>query len=195
MLHYSHITVRTVVVAALSFAATGCTDMYDTGRVKPLQESRFYPDRQSSRPLVEGTVPRGYVKEDELLYTGKVDGKLADVFPFQVTKEVVERGENRYNTFCSPCHGRLGDANGMIVQRGFPRPNSFHADSIRAKPAGHYFDVMTHGFGRMYDYSASVPVKDRWAIIGYIRALQLSRRVMVNELSETERQRIAESAR
>lgn len=178
------------LLLVLALSALGCNDMWDQAKYKPLQESVFYPDRQSSRPLVEGTVPRGHARTAELLYTGKRDGKLADLFPFEVTGSVIRRGQDRYNTFCSPCHGRTGDGGGMIVQRGFPRPNSFHSDSLRVRPAGYYFDVITNGFGRMYSYSASVPVHDRWAIIAYIRALQMSRNVAFGELREAERKEI-----
>lgn len=174
-----------VVMAALALVA--CNDMYNGNRMKPYEESRFYRDNLSARPIPEGTVARGDVRADALLYQGKINGKPADVFPFPVTTAVVHRGQDRFNTFCSPCHGRLGDGFGMIVRRGFPRPNSFLADSIRAKPVGHYFDVITNGFGRMYSYAPSVPVRDRWAIIAYIRALQLSQHVSVSGLSPAER--------
>jgi mono/diheme cytochrome c family protein len=170
---------------------SACTDMYDQPKYKPLRPSSFYADG-SSRALVEGTVARGYARTDELLYTGKIRGKLADVFPAAVTMDVVRRGQDRFNTFCSPCHGRLGNGAGMIVQRGFPKPNSFLSDSVRAKPAGYYFDVITNGFGRMYSYAPSVPVEDRWAIITYIRALQLSQRTSVGDLNDTEQKQLAE---
>jgi len=144
---------------------------------------------------MEGTVARGYARTDELMYTGKIQGRLADTFPFPVTGDVVRRGQGEFNTFCSPCHGRLGNGAGMIVQRGFPKPNSFHSDSVRTKPAGYYFDVMTNGFGRMYSYAPSVPVEDRWAIIAYIRALQLSQRVSIGDLTAREQKQMAESNR
>jgi mono/diheme cytochrome c family protein len=179
-------------LAALIVLCAGCNDMYDTGRQKPLQESKFYADGLASRPLVEGTVPRGHTRLDEHLYTGKIDGKLTDLFPFPVTADVVKRGQDQYNVFCSPCHSRIGDGRGMIVQRGFPPPNSFHSDSIRVKPAGHYFDAVTNGFGRMYSYASSITPEDRWAIVAYIRALQLSRRVRAAELQPTELNSIAQ---
>jgi len=175
--------------------ATGCNDMYDNHRLKPLEESKFYADRSSARSLLEGTVARGEARTEELLNTGRVGGKLADLLPMPVTRELLARGEDRFNTFCSPCHSRLGDGNGMIVQRGFPRPNSFHADSVRLKPAGHYFDVITNGFGRMYPYAPSIPVNDRWAIVAYVRALQLSRRIPYEELSGEEQKRLSGSRR
>ena len=192
----SHLTHHTVILALISALAglSACTDMYDQPKYRPLRPSAFYTDG-SSRPLVEGTIARGYARTDELLYTGKIQGKLADAFPFPITADVVRRGQNRFNTFCSPCHGRLGNGAGMIVQRGFPKPNSFHVDSVRAQPAGFYFDVITNGFGRMYSYGPSVTVEDRWAIIAYIRALQLSQRASVGELTYAERKRLAESTR
>jgi hypothetical protein len=180
-----------IVFVPLLLTFAGCTDMYNQPRYKPLRESKFYEDRLSARQFVEGTVARGDARTDELFSTGRIDGKLANTFPFPVTNDVVKRGQDKFNVFCSPCHGRLGDGAGMIVQRGFPKPNSFHADSVRARPVGYYFDVMTNGFGRMYSYASSVPVEDRWAIAAYIRALQLSRRVPLSELSAEEQNKIA----
>ncbi len=168
----------------------GCNDMYDTGRIKPLEKSNLFADGSSARPLPQGTVPRGYAANSDLLHTGKVDGKLADLFPFAVTDSVIQRGRNRYTTFCTPCHGRLGDGGGMIVQRGFPRPKSFTTDSLRARPAGYFFDVMTNGFGKMYSYAPSIPVHDRWAIVAYIRALQLSQGARVDELSADDKSQL-----
>ncbi len=174
----------------------GChLDMYDQPKYKPLSSSTFYADGQSSRPLIEGTVARGHVRTDELLYTGKVGGVFADRFPFPITMAELRRGQDRFNTFCSPCHGRLANGRGMVVQRGFPQPPSFLADSIAANPAGFYFDVITNGFGRMYSYAPSVPVKDRWRIVAYIRALQLSQKIPITDLPETDRRAFAEPAR
>lgn len=183
---------RLCLILLGSLLVAGCNDMYDNQKIKPLEESKFFADHRSARPLPEGTVARGYARTDALLYTGKIDSAFADKFPFPVTDAVVRRGQDQFNTFCSPCHGRLGDGGGMIVQRGFPRPNSFHADSVRTKPAGFYFDVITNGFGRMYSYAPSVSVEDRWAIIAYLRALQLSQRTPVTELTENEKQQLLE---
>ncbi len=169
---------------------TGCNDMYDTGRIKPMEKSNLFADGSSARPLPQGTVPRGSASNTDLLHTGKVNGKIADLFPLVVTDSVIQRGRNRYITFCTPCHGRLGDGGGMIVQRGFPRPNSFHMDSLRARPAGYFFDVMTNGFGKMYSYAPSIPVNDRWAIVAYIRALQLSQRAAVASLPESDKKEL-----
>ena len=168
----------------------GCTDMYDDQKMKPLEESRFFSDHLSARPLVEGTVPRDHMLLDEHFYTGKVGGKLVERFPFPITAEILKRGRDRYDVFCSPCHGRLGDGLGMIVQRGFPKPNSFHADSVSAKPVGHYFDVITNGFGVMSSYADQIPVRDRWAIIAYVRALQLSQHATLQDVPEQERKKM-----
>ena len=183
------IALRVTSMMMLVFSL-GCNDMYDTGRIKPLEKSNLFADGSSARPLPQGTVPRGYAANSDLLHTGKVDGKLADLFPFAVTDSVIQRGRNRYTTFCTPCHGRLGDGGGMIVQRGFPRPKSFTTDSLRARPAGYFFDVMTNGFGKMYSYAPSIPVHDRWAIVAYIRALQLSQGARVDELSADDKSQL-----
>ncbi len=183
---------RKLVLVCLLVAFAGCTDMWDQPKYKPMRASKFFADG-SSRPLVEGTVARGYARTDELMYTGKVNGRLADSFPFSVTQEILQRGQDRFNIFCSPCHGRLGNGDGMIVRRGFPRPNSFHADSVRSLPAGFYFDVITNGFGRMYSYAPSVAPEDRWAIVAYIRALQLSQHASVADLDPAERKQVPEA--
>jgi mono/diheme cytochrome c family protein len=156
-------------------ALAGCRqDMHDAPLYEPLEASTFFSDGGASRMLVANTVPRGFLREDELLYTGKVDGELADLFPMEVTGEVMARGRERFNVFCAPCHGPTGVGNGMIVQRGFRAPPSYHEERLREAPAGYFFDVMTNGFGAMQDYGSQVPVADRWAIAAYIRALQLS---------------------
>ena len=187
-LHKSILTVGfTVIIVVMN----GChLDMYDQPKFKPLSANRFFADSMASRPLVDGTVARGDAERDELLYTGRINGKVADVFPFPITRDVLTRGQDRYNVFCSPCHSKLGDGRGMIVQRGFPAPVSYHADSIRSKPVGFYFDVITNGYGKMFNYASSVSVRDRWAIIAYIRALQESRRVRISELPPDERERL-----
>jgi len=183
-----------LVLGALALFVYGChLDMDDQPKYKPLAASSFFSNGQSSRPLIEGTVPRGEAQPDEYLYTGKVNGQFADKFPYPVTRAVLERGQDRFTTFCTPCHGQLGDGRGMVVQRGFPQPPSYLSDSVRAEPAGFYFDVITHGFGRMYSYATSVPVHDRWAVIAYIRALQLSRRVPLSEVPDSVRKQLLES--
>ena len=174
---------RALGVAAVSLALAGCRqDMHDAPRYEPLEASPFFANGQASRQPVANTVPRGLLREDEHLYTGKVGGQLAAEFPMPVTAEVMARGQERFNIFCSPCHGRTGEGNGMIVQRGFRKPPSYHEERLRNQPVGYFFDVMTNGFGAMQDYSAQVPVADRWAIAAYIRAIQLSHNATVNDV-------------
>jgi Cytochrome C oxidase, cbb3-type, subunit III len=161
--------------ALLAVLAAGChTDMYDQPKFRPLEETSFFKDGNSARPLLPDTVARGQLNTDELLETGTLHGEPADVFPFPVTARVLRHGQEQFNIFCSPCHGRVGDGRGMIVQRGFKQPPSYHTDRLRQAPAGHFFDVITNGFGAMYDYRSRISPETRWAIIAYIRALQLS---------------------
>jgi mono/diheme cytochrome c family protein len=149
-------------------------DMQNQPKFIPLRENQFYADGRSARPQVEGTIARGQLEDDPLLYTGKVNGLEADQFPFAITDKDLARGRERFNIYCSPCHSQLGDGNGMIVQRGFKKPPSYFEPRLLKAPVGHFFNVMTNGWGAMGDYSAQVPVADRWRIAAYIRALQLS---------------------
>jgi mono/diheme cytochrome c family protein len=170
-----------VVCASLVFA--GCRqDMHDAPSYDPLQATDFFADGRASRTPVANTVARGQLREDEHLYEGKTDGQLATTFPMPVTAAVMARGQERFNVFCSPCHGRTGAGNGMVVQRGFRAPPSYHEERLRQAPAGYFFDVMTNGFGAMSDYAAQVPVADRWAIAAYIRALQFSQRASIDDV-------------
>lgn len=174
---------RLVMIVVLSGVLAACRqDMHDAPRYEPFEASTFFTDGTSSRTLVANTVARGQLREDEHLFTGKVGGQLATEFPMPVTAETMARGQERFNVFCAPCHGRTGDGNGMIVQRGFRQPPSYYEDRLVNAPVGYLFDVMTNGFGAMQDYAAQVPVADRWAIAAYIRALQLSRRATVNDV-------------
>ena len=178
--------------AALLLAAvtlSGCRqDMQDQPRFIPLRPSGFFDDGRSERPLIEGTVARGHLNDDLALYTGKgADGKPLDTFPFPVTKDVVARGQERFNVYCSPCHDRTGYGDGMVVRRGFRHPPSYHTDQIRDLANGFIFDVITNGFGAMPDYAAQIPVRDRWAIVSYIRALQLSQNATLNDLPAEDR--------
>jgi mono/diheme cytochrome c family protein len=154
----------------------GCRqDMHDQPKFKPLAESDFYADLRSARPPVDGTVARGDLREDAYLYTGKIGDDPGDYMPFPVNADLLARGQQRYNIYCAPCHSRTGDGNGVIPSRGFPRkPPSFHADRLRKVPLGYVFDVITNGFGAMPDYASQINPQDRWAIVAYIRALQLS---------------------
>ncbi len=182
-----------LAAAAILLACAGCRqDMHVQPRYNPYDPTDFFEDGQSARMPVAGTVPRGDLTlgPDELLLTGKVNGQPGTAFPFPVTKEVMERGQERFNIYCSPCHGFAGDGDGMIVQRGFRHPPSFHQDRLRNVPVGYFFEVITNGFGVMYPYGYRVPPSDRWAIIAYIRALQYSRQVSINDVTEAERQKL-----
>jgi mono/diheme cytochrome c family protein len=157
------------------WALAGCRqDMHDQPRFKPLAKSDFYSDMRSARPQVDGTIARGQLHEDTYFYTGKVGNKPGDYMPFPVTDQVLARGQERFNIYCAPCHSRVGDGKGMIVQRGFTTPPSYHTDRLRKAPLGYFFDVMTYGFGAMPEYASQIPAQDRWDIVAYIRALQLS---------------------
>jgi mono/diheme cytochrome c family protein len=138
----------------------------------------------ASRPLVANTVARGHLQEDEAFYTGKIGTNLLVSFPISITRDVLLRGQERFNIYCSPCHGRTGEGNGMIPQRGFPPPPSYHIDRLRQAPVGHFFDVITHGYGVMYSYETRVEPKDRWAIAAYIRVLQASRNATIADVPE-----------
>ena len=174
---------RALAVVLVSLALAGCRqDMHDAPRYEPLEASTFFANGQASRALVANTVPRGLLREDTHLNEGRVDGQLATTFPMAVTPAVMQRGQERFNVFCSPCHGRTGSGNGMVVQRGFRAPPSYHEERLRNAPVGYFFDVMTNGFGAMQDYASQVPVADRWAIAAYIRALQLSQRATLADV-------------
>jgi mono/diheme cytochrome c family protein len=166
------------VIAVLSIIAltSACRlDMHVQPRENPLSRSDFFADQRSARPLVEGTVARGQLHEDTYFYTGKIGSNPGDVMPFPVTKDVLERGRERYNIYCAPCHSRVGDGNGFIPSRGFTRmPPSYHIPRLQKAPLGYFFDVMTNGFGIMPDYASQISPEDRWKIVAYIRALQLS---------------------
>jgi cbb3-type cytochrome c oxidase subunit III len=159
----------------LTFSTACRLDMHVQPRQNPLSRSDFYPDQRSARTPVEGTVARGQLREDTYFYTGKIGNTPGDVMPFSVTKGVLERGRERYNIFCAPCHSRLGDGNGFVPSRGFARkPPSYHIPRLQKAPLGYFFDVITNGFGIMPDYASQIPPQDRWDIVAYIRALQLS---------------------
>jgi hypothetical protein len=175
-----------------SVLAAGCRqDMHDQPKFIPLRQSDFHSDARSARPIVDGTVARGLLRDDDLLETGKVNGQDATEFPFPVTAQVLARGRERYDIFCAPCHDRTGRGNGMVVRRGYRQPPSYHIDRLRQAPVGHYFDVITNGFGAMPDYRAQVPVRDRWAITAYIRALQLSEHATLAEVPPDQRDALA----
>ena len=187
-----------LLLSAYCLLSAGCRyDMQDQPRYKAYKESTFFPDNRASRDLPDGTVARGKLKENKAFYTGKVDNPNPnaqvqtttdasgntlvssfpndiDEFPIPVTKELVDRGQERFNIYCIVCHGPTGNGDGMIVRRGFPKPPTYHDDRLRNAPVGHFFDVITNGWGKMNSYAYQVPPADRWAIVAYIRALQTS---------------------
>ena len=188
-----------LLLAAFCLLASACGvrfDMQDQPRYKTYKKSDFFIDNRASRNLPEGTVARGFLKEDKAMHTGKIDNPNLNVqvqtttdgsgntlvssfpndideFPVPVTKELVDRGQDRYNIYCIVCHGPVGNGNGMIVRRGFPQPPTYHDDRLRNAPVGHFFDVMTNGWGRMNSYADKLSAADRWAVVAYIRALQV----------------------
>jgi mono/diheme cytochrome c family protein len=172
----SSTTVSFAAVLVLLVLCSACRlDMQVQPRVNPLAKSDFFPDQRSARPPVEGTVARGQLREDTYFYTGKIGNTPGDYMPFPVTREVLDRGRERYNIFCAPCHSRIGDGNGFVPSRGFARkPPSYHIPRLQKAPVGYFFDVITEGFGTMPDYSSQIPARDRWNIVAYVRALQLS---------------------
>jgi mono/diheme cytochrome c family protein len=164
-----------VLLGVLMLTSSCRIDMHVQPRENPLSRSDFFPDQRSERPPVDGTVARGQLRADTYFYTGKIGVNPGDYLPFPATKEVLERGRERYNIFCAPCHSRLGDGNGFVPSRGFSRkPPSYHIPRLQKAPLGYFFDVMTNGFGIMPDYRSQIEPEDRWKIVAYIRALQLS---------------------
>jgi mono/diheme cytochrome c family protein len=180
-------------LSALGMAASlalvvGCRqDMQDQPKYKPLAASRFWGNGASARPLVENTVARGHLDDDVEFYTGKTaSGTLVEALPLPFTPQLLKRGQERFNIYCSPCHDRVGSGRGMVVRRGFKAPPSYHIDRLRQAPVGHFFDVMTNGFGAMPDYRAQVEAADRWAIVAYIRALQWSQQATLADVPPEE---------
>jgi len=174
-----------ICLAMLSGMSAGCRqDMRDQAKLQPLETSAFFVDGQASRRPPEHTIARGQLRLDTHRYEGRVDGQFATSPPMPVGMALLQRGQERFQIFCAPCHDRTGSGNGIIVQRGYRKPRSFHDPDLRAQPDGYYFDVMTRGFGTMPDYASQVPVEDRWAIVAYLRALQLSQHVEVRRLDQ-----------
>jgi len=162
---------------------TGCPpNMSDQPKYEVMEESTFFADGGASRPLPEGVLPRGYLRDNPLVYEGTIDGQPATHFPEPVSMAMLERGQEQFNIYCIPCHGATGHGDGMIVQRGFPAPPSYHTEELREAPPGYLFQVITNGKGLMFPYDYRVEPEDRWAIVAYIRALQLSQQMSVEEL-------------
>ena len=183
------------LVLGLAAAAAGCRqDMHDQPKYKAFRRSAFFGDERSARPLVEDTVARGQLRADAAYYTGKQGTTPVDVLPVTVTPALLRRGQERYGIYCTPCHGATGRGNGMVVQRGYRPPPSFHIDRLRNEKTGYFFDVITSGFGAMPDYAAQVAVPDRWAIVAYVRALQLSENARLEDVPEDRRGELAAPA-
>lgn len=187
--------VRSVAAVCLGAVATlllGCRlDMHVQPKYLPYEPTSFFSDGRSERQPVPGTVARGQLRLDELMFTGRENGVVVDKFPFPITKADLERGRERYNVYCTPCHDYTGTGRGMIVQRGFPQPPSYHIQRLRDAPAGHFYEVITNGFGSMYSYAARVEPADRWRIAAYIRVLQLARNAKIGDVPESERQNLS----
>jgi mono/diheme cytochrome c family protein len=171
------------VLALLTLLSACRIDMQVQPRQNPLSRSNFFTDQRSERPPVDGTVARGQLHQDIYFYTGKTGNSPGDYMPFPVTKEVLARGRERYNIFCAPCHSRVGDGNGFVPSRGFSRmPPSFHIERLQKAPLGYFYDVIANGFGIMPDYASQIPPEDRWNIVAYVRALQLSQNATMAEV-------------
>jgi len=168
--------------------------MFEQPISKPLRRSDFFQDNHmASRPLVPNTIARGHLDADTVFYSGKIGTNLVQTLPIAINAAVLDRGRERFNIYCSPCHARTGQGNGMIVQRGFPPPPSFHIDRLREAPVGHFFDVITQGYGIMYSYANRVEPADRWAIAAYIRALQRSYNARLTDLRPEEAAKLAQA--
>ena len=175
-----------VIVTLMITITSACRiDMHVQPRENPLSRSDFFADQRSARPPIEGTVARGQLHEDTYFYTGKIGNNPGDQMPFPVTKEVLARGEERYNIYCAPCHSRVGDGKGFVPSRGFSRmPPSFHDVRLQKAPLGYFYDVITEGFGIMPDYASQIPPQDRWNIVAYVRALQLSQNATMADVPQ-----------
>ncbi len=187
------------LLPVLAFASGCRQDMHDAPRYDPYERSEIFPKGSSAQPLMAGTVPRvktagAVLDEDELLGTGKIDGQLATVFPFAITRADLDRGQERFNIYCAPCHGMTGEGNGMIVQRGYRQAGNFHIDRLRAMPAGYFIDVMANGFGAMPDNKMQLDATDRWRVAAYIRALQLSHAATAGDVPAAELEKLKSGA-
>lgn len=180
-----------VLVGGLGLAAVACRqDMHDQPVLEVYEASDFFADGQGNRPPIDGTVARGFLQEDKVFFSGLEGDAFVTQLPMKASKVLLERGRNRYDVFCSPCHDRVGNGRGMIVRRGFKQPASFHEERLRNQPVGYFFSVMTRGFGEMSSYAAQIRPEDRWAITAYIRVLQLSQNTIVDQLSAESRETV-----
>jgi mono/diheme cytochrome c family protein len=180
-------------LALVTLAIAGCRlDMHIQPKYLPYEPTNFFADGRSERQPVEGTVARGHLRLDELFYTGKENGVEADEFPFPIKRADLERGQERYNIYCAPCHDYVGDSYGFIVRRGFPLPASYHIQRLREAPAGHFFGVITNGMGAMYSYADRIDPADRWRIVAYIRVLQTARSAHLSDVPDEERKKLVQ---
>ena len=183
----AHVT----TAALMAFGSLACRqDMHDQPKYSALEAAPFFADNSSARPPLPGTVARGELRDDQVLYTGKVNDEDVTAFPFPITEAVVARGRERFDIYCSPCHGRTGAGDGIVVQRGYTPPPPLDAPHLREAPPGHFFDVITNGFGSMPDYAAQIKVTDRWAIAAYVRALQAASSATPKDVPPAERGRL-----
>ena len=182
------------LVPVLLFAAGCRQDMHDAPRYEAFEASKSFPNGSASRTAPAGTVARGWLRDDEALYTGKVAGQVVDQFPFPIAAADLQRGQARFNIYCTPCHGKLGDGQGMVVQRGLRQAASYHQDRLREEKAGYFFDVITNGFGAMQGYAEQIPVRDRWLVVAYVRTLQLSQHAAAADVPADKRAELEASA-
>ena len=184
-----------VAILAATALIAGCRqDMHDAPRYEAFEASTTFADNRASRTPPAGTIARGWLREDEALYTGKIAGQAVDQFPFAIGREELARGQQRYNIYCTPCHGRLGDGQGMVVQRGLRQAASYHQDRLRQEKLGYFYDVITNGFGAMQGYAEQIPVRDRWLIVAYVRTLQLSQHASLEDVPADQRGTLDASA-
>lgn len=186
------VVVLLVIVVLVTVGCGASAGMADQPRSEPLESSDFFADGRAARAPVANTVPREGFIADAAFRTGQLNGEPVTTLPVEMTRELLERGRERYNIYCAPCHSLVGDGQGMIVQRGFPEPPSFHSNRLREAPPGYFFDVITNGFGVMFDYASQVPPGDRWAIIAYIQALQASQQVSADSLPDEDANQLPE---
>jgi mono/diheme cytochrome c family protein len=165
-------------------------DMQEQPKYKPLAPSKFFADGRSARPIPAHTIARDELNDNDSFHTGEINGAFLDTIPLPVNLQLLQRGHDRYNIFCSPCHGEVGDGLGMVARRGFQIPANLHTDRLRAVPPGYIYQVITNGYGAMPDHGDQIPVRDRWAIVAFVRALQLSHHATLADVPPPERQQL-----
>lgn len=190
---------RGVAVSMMAFcmmAVCACrSDMQHQPKYLPLEASSFFVDGRSARPIPPGTIARGHLNDNNSFHTGAENGAFLNSIPVAITKPMLERGQQRYNIYCSPCHGMLGDGDGIVARRGFKIPANFHVDRLRQAPPGYLFQVISNGYGAMPDYGDQIGIEDRWAIVAYVRALQLARNAAVADVPVQERSKLGLQSR